>query len=74
MAIRDREEQTRPGQLWDTRRLDLPQLHHMESFGGILFPGGLHTQKSLQLALDVAFQETDVLIVSYPKSGENSGA
>lgn len=46
----------------------------MESFGGILFPGGLHTQKSLQLALDVAFQETDVLIVSYPKSGKNSGA
>lgn len=43
----------------------------METVGGILFPGGLHTQKSLQLALNFPFQETDVLIVSYPKSGKN---
>ncbi|TWW67955.1 sulfotransferase family 5A, member 1 [Takifugu flavidus] len=41
----------------------------MESFGGVLFPGGLHTQESLKLAVDFPFQETDVLIVSYPKSG-----
>lgn len=73
VAIRDREEQTRTGHVRDTSRLDLPRLDHMESFGGILFPGGLHTQKSLQLALNVPFQETDVLIVSYPKSGKNSG-
>lgn len=45
----------------------------MESFGGISFPGGLHTQESLKLAVDFPFQETDVLIVSYPKSGKNTG-
>ncbi|XP_003969975.1 sulfotransferase family 5A, member 1 [Takifugu rubripes] len=41
----------------------------MESFGGVLFPGGLHTQESLKLAVDFPFRDTDVLIVSYPKSG-----
>lgn len=44
----------------------------MESFGGVLFPAGLHTQESLRLALNVPFQETDVLVVSYPKSGKDS--
>lgn len=73
MAIRDGEEQTCTGHARDTSRLELPRLDHMESFGGVSFPGGLHTQKSLQLALNVPFQETDVLIVSYPKSGKNSG-
>lgn len=46
----------------------------MESFGGVLFPGGLHTQESLKLAMGFPFQETDVLIVSYPKSGESPDA
>lgn len=50
----------------DTSRVDA-----MESFAGILFPGGLHTQESLQLALSYPFRETDVLIVTYPKSGKN---
>lgn len=44
----------------------------MESFGGVMFPGGLHTQESLRLALSFPFQETDILIVSYPKSGKDS--
>ncbi|MED6291400.1 hypothetical protein CHARACLAT_023206 [Characodon lateralis] len=45
-------------------RLDVTEIFH-----GILFPGHLHTQDSLQLALKFLFQDTDVLIVSYPKSG-----
>lgn len=45
----------------------------MEPFGGVLFPGGLHTQESLKLAVEFPFQETDVLIVSYPKSGQSPG-
>ncbi|XP_015239936.1 PREDICTED: sulfotransferase family cytosolic 2B member 1-like [Cyprinodon variegatus] len=45
-------------------RLDVSEIFH-----GILFPGHLHTQDSLQLALKFQFQDTDVLIVSYPKSG-----
>ncbi|XP_041795657.1 sulfotransferase family 5A, member 1 [Chelmon rostratus] len=45
-------------------RLDVTEMFH-----GILFPGHLHTQDSLQLALKFPFQDTDVLIVSYPKSG-----
>ncbi|KAM4597211.1 sulfotransferase family 5A, member 1 [Fundulus diaphanus] len=45
-------------------RLDVTEIFH-----GILFPGHLHTQDSLRLALRFQFQDTDVLIVSYPKSG-----
>ncbi|XP_076592839.1 sulfotransferase family 5A, member 1 [Chaetodon auriga] len=45
-------------------RLDVTEMFH-----GILFPGHLHTQDSLQLALKFPFQDTDILIVSYPKSG-----
>uniref|UniRef100_A0A3Q3K7M7 Uncharacterized protein n=1 Tax=Monopterus albus TaxID=43700 RepID=A0A3Q3K7M7_MONAL len=39
-------------------------------FHGISFPGHLHTQDSLQLALKFQFQDTDILITSYPKSGK----
>lgn len=42
----------------------------MEMFHGIPFPGHLHTQDSLQLALDFPFQESDIVIASYPKSGK----
>ncbi|XP_053299348.1 sulfotransferase family 5A, member 1 [Pleuronectes platessa] len=45
-------------------RLDVTEMFH-----GISFPGHLHTQESLQLALRFPFRDTDVLIVSYPKSG-----
>ncbi|XP_023280165.1 sulfotransferase family cytosolic 2B member 1-like [Seriola lalandi dorsalis] len=45
-------------------RLDVTEMFH-----GILFPGHLHTQESLQLALKFPFQDTDILIASYPKSG-----
>ncbi|GLD47383.1 sulfotransferase family 5A, member 1 [Lates japonicus] len=38
-------------------------------FNGISFPGHLHTQESLELALKFPFRDTDILIVSYPKSG-----
>uniref|UniRef100_A0A3Q2ZUR0 Sulfotransferase n=1 Tax=Kryptolebias marmoratus TaxID=37003 RepID=A0A3Q2ZUR0_KRYMA len=44
-------------------RLDVTEVFH-----GILFPGHLHTQDSLQRALEFPFQDTDILIVSYPKS------
>ncbi|XP_069030065.1 sulfotransferase family 5A, member 1 [Embiotoca jacksoni] len=45
-------------------RLDVTELFH-----GISFPGHLHTQDSLQLALEFQFQDSDILIASYPKSG-----
>uniref|UniRef100_A0A8C7XS93 Uncharacterized protein n=1 Tax=Oryzias sinensis TaxID=183150 RepID=A0A8C7XS93_9TELE len=38
------------------------------TFHGISFPGHLHTQDSLQHAMKFQFQDTDILIVSYPKS------
>ncbi|KAI3377577.1 hypothetical protein L3Q82_008744, partial [Scortum barcoo] len=50
-------------------QLDMARLDVMENFHGILFPGHLHTQDSLQYALKFPFQDTDILIVSYPKSG-----
>lgn len=48
----------------------MARLDVLETFHGISFPGHLHTQESLQSALKFAFQESDILIVSYPKSGE----
>eukprot|EP00064_Thunnus_orientalis_P017811 superscaffoldBa00003884_g17897 len=47
----------------------MARLDVIEMFHGIDFPGHLHTQDSLQLALKFPFQDTDILIVSYPKSG-----
>ncbi|XP_073321269.1 sulfotransferase family 5A, member 1 [Pagrus major] len=41
----------------------------IEVFNGILFPGHLHTQDSLEIALKFPFQDMDILIASYPKSG-----
>lgn len=49
----------------------MARLDVIEMFHGIPFPGHLHTQDSLQLALEFPFQDTDVLIVSYPKSGKD---
>lgn len=45
----------------------------MEMFHGISFPGHLHTQDSLQFARRFPFQESDILIASYPKSGKERG-
>ncbi|KAM6942847.1 sulfotransferase family 5A, member 1 [Xenentodon cancila] len=47
----------------------MARLDVTETFHGISFPGHLHTQDSLQSALKFRFQDTDILIVSYPKSG-----
>ncbi|XP_041650906.1 sulfotransferase family 5A, member 1 [Cheilinus undulatus] len=47
----------------------MARLDVVETFHGISFPGHLHTQDSLQQALNFPFQDTDILIVSYPKSG-----
>uniref|UniRef100_A0A3Q3JWG4 Sulfotransferase n=1 Tax=Monopterus albus TaxID=43700 RepID=A0A3Q3JWG4_MONAL len=47
----------------------MSRLDVIEMFHGISFPGHLHTQDSLQLALKFQFQDTDILITSYPKSG-----
>lgn len=49
----------------------MARLDVMEVFHDISFPGHLHTQESLQSALKFPFQDTDILIVSYPKSGKN---
>ncbi|XP_046712885.1 sulfotransferase family 5A, member 1 isoform X2 [Silurus meridionalis] len=45
-------------------RLDVTEIFH-----GITFPGHLHTQESLCYATDFKFQDADILIVTYPKSG-----
>ncbi|XP_008291323.1 sulfotransferase family 5A, member 1 [Stegastes partitus] len=47
----------------------MARLDVTESFHGISFPGHLHTQESLESAVKFLFKDTDVLIVSYPKSG-----
>lgn len=41
-----------------------------ETFAGIALPGHLHTQESLSFAAAFTFRPTDVLIATYPKSGE----
>lgn len=48
----------------------MARLDVIEMFHGIAFPGHVHTQDSLQHALKFPFQESDVLIVTYPKSGK----
>ncbi|XP_071775629.2 sulfotransferase family 5A, member 1 [Centroberyx gerrardi] len=47
----------------------MARLDVTETFHGIAFPGHLHTQDSLQYALRFPFQDTDILIATYPKSG-----
>ncbi|XP_048402155.1 sulfotransferase family 5A, member 1 [Stegostoma tigrinum] len=38
-------------------------------YSGINFPGHLHTMQSMQFAEEFKFHDTDILIVTYPKSG-----
>ncbi|XP_064193321.1 sulfotransferase family 5A, member 1 [Anguilla rostrata] len=47
----------------------MARLDVTETFRQITFPGHLHTQESLRYATDFQFQDTDTLIVTYPKSG-----
>uniref|UniRef100_A0A3Q0RC32 Sulfotransferase n=1 Tax=Amphilophus citrinellus TaxID=61819 RepID=A0A3Q0RC32_AMPCI len=47
----------------------MARLDVTETFHGISFPGHLHTQESLEYAVKFPFRDTDILIVSYPKSG-----
>ncbi|KAJ8417784.1 hypothetical protein AAFF_G00226270 [Aldrovandia affinis] len=47
----------------------MARLDVTETFCQIAFPGHLHTQDSLRYASDFQFQDTDTLIVTYPKSG-----
>ncbi|XP_010729531.1 sulfotransferase family 5A, member 1 [Larimichthys crocea] len=47
----------------------MARLDVIEKFHGISFPGHLHNKDSMQFALKFPFQDTDILIVSYPKSG-----
>uniref|UniRef100_G1U4V2 Sulfotransferase n=1 Tax=Oryctolagus cuniculus TaxID=9986 RepID=G1U4V2_RABIT len=44
-------------------------LDSVEVFDGICFPGYLHSPESLQAACAFQFQDTDVLLATFPKSG-----
>lgn len=45
------------------------RMNTTEIFDGIRFPGFLHTPESLKAACSFQFQDTDVLLVTFPKSG-----
>ncbi|XP_063134021.1 sulfotransferase family 5A, member 1 isoform X3 [Rattus norvegicus] len=45
------------------------RMNTTEIFDGIRFPGFLHTLESLKAACSFQFQDTDVLLVTFPKSG-----
>ncbi|ROL41183.1 Sulfotransferase family cytosolic 2B member 1 [Anabarilius grahami] len=47
----------------------MSRLDVTETFHSITFPGHLHTQDSLNYATNFKFQDTDTVIVTYPKSG-----
>ncbi|XP_020844785.1 sulfotransferase 2B1-like [Phascolarctos cinereus] len=47
----------------------MARLQVTEVFRGISMPGQLHTQESLHAATNFQFQDTDVLLVTFPKSG-----
>lgn len=48
----------------------MERLEVTETFAGIALPGHLHTTESLQFATNFLFRDTDVVIVTYPKSGK----
>ncbi|KAM4834009.1 sulfotransferase 2B1-like [Thomomys bottae] len=45
------------------------RMHSEEVFNGVRLPGFMHTPESLQTACSFQFQDTDVLLVTFPKSG-----
>ncbi|XP_055072256.2 sulfotransferase family 5A, member 1 [Misgurnus anguillicaudatus] len=47
----------------------MARLDVTETFQNIMFPGHMHTQDSLNYAVNFKFQDTDTVIVTYPKSG-----
>ncbi|KAA0723912.1 Sulfotransferase family cytosolic 2B member 1 [Triplophysa tibetana] len=47
----------------------MARLDVAETFYNIKFPGHMHTQDSLNYAANFKFQDTDTVIVTYPKSG-----
>ena len=47
----------------------MARLDVVEKFHGISFSGHLHTQESLENALNFQFLDSDILIATYPKSG-----
>ncbi|XP_064375904.1 sulfotransferase 2B1 [Dromaius novaehollandiae] len=47
----------------------MDRLEVTETFAGISLPGHLHTKESLHFATTFPFRDTDVVIVTYPKSG-----
>nr|XP_025971065.1 sulfotransferase family cytosolic 2B member 1-like [Dromaius novaehollandiae] len=49
----------------------MDRLEVTETFAGISLPGHLHTKESLHFATTFPFRDTDVVIVTYPKSGES---
>lgn len=49
------------------------RMNTTEVFDGIRFPGFMHTPESLKMACSFQFQDTDVLLVTFPKSGEGLG-
>lgn len=49
----------------------MARLDVTETFHSIMFPGHMHTKDSLNYATNFQFQDTDTVIVTYPKSGNN---
>ncbi|XP_026122148.1 sulfotransferase family 5A, member 1 isoform X2 [Carassius auratus] len=47
----------------------MARLDVTETFHNIMFPGHMHTKDSLNYAINFQFQDTDTVIVTYPKSG-----
>ncbi|KAI2662250.1 Sulfotransferase 2B1 [Labeo rohita] len=47
----------------------MARLDVTETFHSITFPGHMHTEESLNYATSFKFQDTDTVIVTYPKSG-----
>lgn len=45
-------------------------MNTIEIFDGIRYPGYMHTQESLKAACSFQFEDTDILLVTFPKSGE----